>query len=191
MEAITAVLTEHVSPLIAYTEDLDGESDPTQLVLWKDLLLAIRDQLSKNGSLTQKPLAEALKALASAKESEWHLAAEAGPWSVRTAKMLRAMSRHLQQAILKALSTSTTPDWLEPFLVPKPIPQMKRPAAAPPAAATPAVAKPVAAKPAAATPDAATSVAPTPVAAANPAAFEKLSFAYDENLQALLGRRFT
>ena len=175
------------------------------MLLWKDMLLDIREHLSSNGSLDQKPTAASLQTIASSKESEWHLAGEVGPWSVRTAKMIRVMSRHLQQAILKSNSTSSVPEWLEGFLLDSPASAgpatMKKPAAAPEsaatlAAATPAAAKPAAStmkKPAAAKENVATLAAAAPAAAAPVAAAPAAAiwtFAYDENLQALLGRRF-
>ena len=97
---------------INYTQDLGGTSDFKVIESFAGGLNEVRNQ--NKGTMVQTSLYDALDKVAVANEAEWHLAGFRSQWAEETAKKLRAMARHYDQAILKAkTSTSgTIPDWL-------------------------------------------------------------------------------
>ena len=99
VDKIYVVLAKHINDPhgILYTEELKGVSNPLVLDKHTDMLDEIRDELPPDGALEQSATAAALKRHAVAQEETWHLSKESGPWSIRTAKKVRAMSRHHSQ----------------------------------------------------------------------------------------------
>eukprot|EP00959_Pyramimonas_sp_CCMP1952_P361080 7562207-Pyramimonas_sp.AAC.1 len=68
------------------------------LVRYRDLLTETR-QIAK--SVDKTVAQEALVGVATRNEAAWHLAAGKKQWSIFTARQLRAMLRHVSQAVIK------------------------------------------------------------------------------------------
>ena len=116
-DEIYAVYKEEVlsAERYAYTEDLDGPLDINEINKRRPVLKKLRFSIAPNGSMVQSASATALRRLATEKEEEWHLSTEAPAWASSQSKKIRAMCRHVQQAILK-LNGADAPEWLEPYM---------------------------------------------------------------------------
>ena len=102
------------TPLISSTtgSSSKGPLDPPRLLQQKPLLVALRQGPAPSGAIVQKAAKTALVKLFKARESEWHLGKEAASKAESVAKKIRAMSRDIQQNLLKAKAKSRYPDWL-------------------------------------------------------------------------------
>ena len=76
--------------------------DAAKLQQHKTLLVALRQGPSPSGSIVQKAANIALEKLFKERESEWHLGKEIPRKAECIAKKIRAMSRDIQQSLLKA-----------------------------------------------------------------------------------------
>eukprot|EP00959_Pyramimonas_sp_CCMP1952_P181015 3785095-Pyramimonas_sp.AAC.1 len=73
------------------------------------------DVEAHQGPLVQKPLQNLFEEFANSKESSWKLADKKKGWAKSKAQMVRAMLRHVSQAMLKVKDPRKAPEWLVPF----------------------------------------------------------------------------
>ena len=108
------ILEAHLdSPQVHYREQLEGTVDFAMLLKYKKLLLALRKGAAPSGAIVQSACANALKKLFDDRKGAWHLIGrEAAQVATSTAKKLRAMSRDVQQSLLKAKAKGRYPAWL-------------------------------------------------------------------------------
>ena len=109
---LISIFSKHVvtTDPIPYTDDLSGSLNHDQIVEQKAMLVEIRERAHPAGVLVQKPCAAALTKVA--KDAEFDLV-DVEAWADLEAKKIRAMCRHLDQAIGKSTKSGTQPEWLQ------------------------------------------------------------------------------
>ena len=117
-QAILNALEPHIKTphcLGLYTTKLDGSPNHELLGAWVDMLVSLR-RVATNGALLPDAVTKAMKQIADTNEDSWHLANEAPKWIEDNSNRIRAMSRHVQQGILKIPKGKPPPTWLAPFI---------------------------------------------------------------------------
>ena len=109
-----AILAAHLdSPQVQYREQIEGPVDFPMLLKYKEVLLALRKGAAPSGAIVQSACTNALRNLFDDRKADWHLIGrEAAQVATSTAKKLRAMSRDVQQSLLKAKAKGKYPEWL-------------------------------------------------------------------------------
>eukprot|EP00959_Pyramimonas_sp_CCMP1952_P269438 5632512-Pyramimonas_sp.AAC.1 len=108
--ALLAVLKEHVTTAdeLDYTTDLDGDVDGDTITAWKDMMLAAREAMYPQTSISQKCGKAVFVDVLEANGASWNLGAEEASWADTSSKMFRAMLRHVQQAVIKMKNRRTS-----------------------------------------------------------------------------------
>eukprot|EP00959_Pyramimonas_sp_CCMP1952_P310116 6490059-Pyramimonas_sp.AAC.2 len=103
-DGLQRVLRAHIKKPedVNYSTDLTSQIDTDGIVDHIGLLKSIREVLDPQVTLPQAALKDEMAVLANEREVDWKLSEQSDSWAAETAKSIRAMLRHLQQAVLKA-----------------------------------------------------------------------------------------